>query len=265
MLEEMHNEHGCCQKGGRCCKRGGRLALFIVGLVLLAGVLAVSILRDRFVNPQLRQVTITGQGRVAYVPDIAVVTLGVQIDKVAQPAEALNQLNGRMEAITKAVKDLGVEEKDINTQNYSLYPQYDYKDNVSTVSGYNANQQLAIKVRDYNENPGRLSQIIAAASKAGANQVNSLAFDSSRLNDLRQEARLAAIADAKSKSTALAEAAGVRLGRVMSWWENLYQPSYDYGKGGLGGVGSGVAVDPQIPSGNQEILVEMGVTYSLKK
>ncbi len=265
MHEEMHHEHGCCQPGGRCCKHGGRVALIVIALVLLAGILLVSLLRDRFINPQLRQVTITGQGRVAYVPDMAVVTLGVQIDKVAQPAEALNQLNSRMAAITKAVRALGVEEKDINTQNYSLYPQYDYKDNVSTVSGYSANQQLAIKVRGYNEDPERLSRIIAAASQAGANQVNSLAFDASNLNDLRQEARIAAIADAQAKSTALAEAAGVRLGRVMSWWENLYQPSYDYGKGGLGGVGSGVAVDPQIPSGNQEILVEMGVTYSLKK
>jgi hypothetical protein len=116
-----------------------RFVLTLVGIIFLAGIISVAILRDRIVNQQFRSVSVTGQGRVSYNPDLAVVTLGVQIDKVAKPEEALNQLNTKVNNIIKAVKALGVKDENIQTQNYSLYPQYDYKDNVSNVSGYNAN------------------------------------------------------------------------------------------------------------------------------
>ena len=244
-----------------CCGHKPRLILPIIGLILLTGIIVVSIIRDRIVSQQFRQVTINGQGKVTYAPDLALVNLGVQIDKVVKPEEALNQLNTKMESIIKALKDIGISEENIQTQNYSLYPQYDYKDNVSTVSGYSANEQLVVKVVDYNKNPEKLSQVIAAASKAGANQVNGLFFEASNINDLKQEARIKAIEDARNKSQVLAETAGVKLKKVVGWWENFIQPtpyySYD-GKGGAAGVG------PQIPAGDREVIVEIGVTYNLK-
>ena len=240
--------------------------LMLIGLILLAGIIVISILRDKIVNNSFRQVTINGQGKIAYVPDLAIVTLGVQIDKAARAEDALDQLNAKMENIIKKVKELGILENDIQTQNYSLYPQYDYKDNISTVSGYNANQQLVIKVTNYDKDPGRLNKVIAAASKAGANQVAGLTFDSSILNELKQKARVEAIKDAKNKSGELAAAAGVELKEIGGWWENTIQPlpysSYADGKGGMGA--SGGAIDPQITVGSREIIVEVGVTYNLK-
>jgi len=258
----MNNKECVCTQDGRAT----RAAIMIVGMLLLAGVITVAILRDRIVNQQFRAVTVTGQGKVSYNPDIAVVTLGVQIDKMAKPEEALNQLNNKVDSIIKAVKGQGITEDNIQTQNYSLYPQYDYKDNVSAVSGYNANQQLIIKVTDYDKNPGRLSSVIATASKAGANQINSLSFDAANINDLKQQARIAAIADAKSKSSALAQAAGVRLEDITGWYENLVSPmpvysSVDYGKGGMGGAG---VSSPATPAGSREVIIEIGVTYNIK-
>jgi hypothetical protein len=262
-------EKKCCENGaGGCCghRRGARIVVIIVGLVLLAAVIVTALLRDRLVSPSYRQVTITGQGRVAYTPDLAVVTLGVQIDKVAKADEALNQLNVKMDSIIKAVKALGVTDDNIQTQNYSLYPQYDYKDNVSSVSGYNANEQLVIKVTGYDKDQNKLNQVIAAASKAGANQVNNLVFDASNLNDIKQEARLKAISDAKSKSTALAEAAGVKLKSIAGWYENMVTPVpmyVDYAaKGGMGAGGG--AIDAQTPSGSREVVIEIGVNYNIK-
>lgn len=243
---------------------GGRIAIVIIGLVLLAAVVVAAILRDRLVNQQWRTVTVNGQGRVAYNPDLAVVTLGVQIDKVAQPDEALNQLNTKVSSIIGAVKAVGVEPESIQTQNYSLYPQYDYKDNISTVSGYNANQQLVIKVTGYDADQAKLSRVIAAASKAGANQVSSLTFDSSEMNELKQQARIAAISDAKDKSGSLAETAGVELEDIVGWYENYINPSpvystYDYGKGGMQAGGA-----PETPAGEREVVIEVGVTYNIK-
>lgn len=273
--EEKKCSCGCgCECGGECscgcgcecgCGKKRHSAAKIIGIILLAAVIICAILRDRIVNQQFKAVTITGQGKVSYTPDLAIVTLGVQIDKVAKPDEALNQLNTKVADIIKAVEAIGIAAADIQTQNYSLYPQYDYKDNVSTVSGYNANEQLVIKVSGYDQNKDKLSQVIAAASKAGANQVNNLTFDASNMNDLKQEARVKAIADAKEKSAALADSAGVRLREVTGWYENLVSPmaSYSTTEYGKGGMGAG-AVSPQTPAGDREVVIEIGVTYNIK-
>ena len=260
-------DKGCCDDK-KCCGHNHKYKNItkIIGLILLAAIIIAAILRDRIVNQQFKTVTISGQGKVTYTPDLAIVNLGVQIDKVAKPEDALNQLNTKVASIMTAVKAVGVAPEDIQTQNYSLYPQYDYKDNVSTVSGYNANEQLVIKVTGYDQDQNRLSQVIAAASKAGAKQVNNLSFDASNMNDLKQEARVKAIADAKAKSTALADSAGVRLQDITGWYENLVSPmslysTADYGKGGLG---AGGAVAPQTPAGDREVIIEIGVTYNIK-
>jgi uncharacterized protein YggE len=103
---------------------------------------------------------------------------------------------------------------------------------------------------------------------AGANQVNSLSFDSSQINDFKQQARILALADAKSKSTSLAAAAGIQLSDITGWYENLISPTDSSSatvdaKGGTSSSGSGGAA-PQTPSGNQEVVIEIGLTYNLK-
>lgn len=256
----------CCGSGVCACGNKNKTIVVIIGLVLLTAVIITAILRDRIVNQQFKNVTVTGQGKVSYTPDIAIVTLGVQIDKVAKPEEALNQLNVKVASIVKEIKTAGINPEDIQTQNYSLYPQYDYKDNVSTVSGYNANEQLVIKVSGYDKNPNKLSQVIAAASRAGANQVNNLSFDASNMNELKQQARIKAIEDAKLKSSALASTAGVELRDITGWYENLINPvpvysSVDYGKGG---IGAGAATPASTPAGDREVIIEIGVTYNIK-
>ena len=243
-----------------------KTAVIIVGLVLLTAIIITAILRDRIVNQQFKNVTVTGQGKVSYTPDIAIVTLGVQIDKVAKPEEALNQLNAKVASIVKEVKASGISPEDIQTQNYSLYPQYDYKDNVSAVSGYDANEQLVVKVNAYDKDPNKLSRVIAAASRAGANQVNNLSFDASNMNDLKQQARIKAIEDAKTKSSALAATAGVELKDITGWYENLINPvplynTADYGKGGMG---AGAIATPSAPAGDRDVIIEIGVTYNIK-
>jgi len=262
---------GGCDCGSACsCDSGhkhcGKFILMLVGILALAGIVTVAILRDRIVNKQYRSVTVIGQGRIQYNPDIAILNLGVQVDKASTSEAALGQLNSNMTAIVKAVKEAGVADAEIQTQNYSLYPQYDYKDNISIVAGYNANQQVVIKVTSYDKDPEKLSRVISAASKAGANQVNSLNFDASNMNDLKQEAKLQAIADAKVRGAVLADAAGVELDDVTGWWENYVSPTpvyMDYAaKGGMGAGGE--TYSASVPAGEREVVIEMNITYSLK-
>jgi hypothetical protein len=252
---------------------GGKIAALIILIVAIAGICIVSIIRDRIVNYPQWTVSVTGQGKIAYSPDVAKVTLGVQIDKVAKAEDALSQLNSKIAKVVAAIKAAGIAEADITTQNYSLYTQYDYvndinKGSTSVVSGYNANEQVLVKITDVINNKERLNKVIAEASQAGANQVLGIYFEPSNLEDLKQQARVKAMADARGKAQSLAGAAGVRLKKVVGWWENVVQapgintPYYD-GKGGMGG-GAGTMVSPTIPTGSQEIIIEESINYQLK-
>jgi uncharacterized protein YggE len=173
-----------------------------------------------------------------------------------------------MNKIIEAVKKSGVKDENIRTENYTLSPQYDVIGGISKVSGYSANQQLSIKIMGIDKDQNLVSNAIASASKAGANQVAGIKFDVSNLNDLKQEARIKAIADAKAKSANIASVAGVRLKKVIGWYENIIKapdgafPYYSYGVGGEGG-GGGLPT-PQIPAGSQEIIIEINLNYEVR-
>ncbi|PIT94476.1 hypothetical protein COT98_03460 [Candidatus Falkowbacteria bacterium CG10_big_fil_rev_8_21_14_0_10_39_9] len=260
MSKIIENDQACCGHHKR-----GKIAIIIVGMVLLAGIVTVAILRDRIVDQPQYQVSVVGQGKISYQPDVANITIGAQIDKVAKADEALKQLNEKMSNIIAALKVSGIKDEDLKTQNYSLLPQYDYIDNVSALSGYNANEQLVVKVNNLSVDPSLVGKVVEAASKAAANQILGISYDISNLEDLKQQARIKAISDAKTKASILARAAGVKLGDIVGWWENLVQaPGYNTiscdAKGGMGGG----AVAPSLPNGNQEIVIEINVSYRLK-
>ena len=245
--------------------KSAKFILLAIAILAVTAITIVSILRERIVSQQFRQVSVIGQGRVSYQPDIAMLTLGVQIDKATSSEEALKQLNDKMSKIVTAVKNENIPDSNISTLNYSLYPQYDYKDNISQVTGYNANQQVTVKIEAYDSDKNLLNRVISAATKAGVNQINSLYFDYSKMNDLKQLARLKAIADAREKGVYMAAAAGVELKDIAGWFENmLVSPTYNsYNQGG-GGMGGGSYTSPQTPVGAQEIVIEINLTYNLK-
>jgi len=241
--------------------------LSLIAMVLLTGIIIISLLRDRFVNNQQWQASFTGQGKVNYQPDIANINMGVQVDKKTKPEDALNELNKKINNIIKAIKDQGVPADNIKTQNYTLALVYDYVNNVSKLAGYSANQIITVKVENINQNQNIINKIVSVASQASVNQINGIVFEASNIEDLKQEARIEAIADAKSKADKLSREMGISLGKVVGWWEN-YQPVKDiYGSygGGLGMGGGGEAgASPVIPSGSQEIVVEVNISYKIK-
>lgn len=245
-----------------------RFILKLLGILLLSGIIIVSIIRDRIVNNPQYQVSVNGQGKVTYTADIAIVTLGVQVDKIKTAEDALKQLNDKMNKIIEAVKKSGIKDENIRTENYILSPQYDLIGGISKVTGYSANQQLSIKAEGIDKDENSVSNAIKAASAAGSNQITGIKFDVSNLNDLKQEARLKAIADAKSKSSSIAQAAGVKLKKIVGWYENIVKapdgpiPYYGYGLGG--GAEASMSSSPQISSGSQEIIIEINLNYEVR-
>lgn len=235
----------------------------LVGLVCLLVIILAAIFRDRFINPPMWQVSVIGRGEISYTPDTAKVNVGVQVDKVYAADVALKRLNDTVDKIIIAVSQLGIDKKDIQTQNYSLYSEYNYIENVSSLAGYSANQQLVVTINNFSEDPDMVSKVISAATKAGANQINNVIFESSEIEKLKQEARIKAIADAKSKANQLSTATDVKLGKIVGWWENFiqtpdnYYPYYD----GKGGGDTGTA---NIPSGMYTLIVDMNLNYQIK-
>ncbi len=266
MNEILHEDraHHSCNCSSKKDKSAMKWLFFIFLVLSLSAVVVVSILRDKIVNNFPNQVAVNGQGKVSYQPDIAHVVLGVQIDKVEKSEEALKMLNEKVNQIISNLLTLGIETKDIKNQTYSLYPFYDYVEGVNTQTGYNANQQIVVRVNGIDNNFNLLNKVIAESAKAGANQVLGVSFESSKIEELKQEARILAITDARSKATVLASAIGVTLGDTVGWWENTVSPSpyQDFssysGSGGAGGT-------PIINSGSYDVIVELGINYQIAK
>jgi len=178
-----------------------RLALpttVVWGLFFLAGNYIES-------TPRI-QASISGIGetKVAEKPDIASVTLGVQTGRQESSQEAMETLEEQMNAVLGAVKALEIPENDIQTSGFSLYPAYDWIEGKQVPRGYEASQNVTIKVR----NPGKVGDVISAATKAGANNVSGIQFLMDDMAALRDRARSESIAKAKKQAEDLAEELG---------------------------------------------------------
>jgi len=95
-----------------------KFVLLLAGMVLLAGVVIISIIKDRIIDNPHYQISVTGQGKVQYKSDIAIITLGVQIDKAKTAEIALNEMNNKMNQVISELKKSGIKEENIQTQNY---------------------------------------------------------------------------------------------------------------------------------------------------
>lgn len=240
-----------------------KIWLLLIAMILVTAIIIISLLRDRIINPMNWQVSFTGQGKMFYEPDIANIMFGVRVDKKDKAEDALNELNEKINKIFEALETKNIPRSDIKTQNYSLYPQYDMINNISTLSGYSANQVVVVKLRGIKENSALPSEIIKAAGAAGINQIDGITFEPSNMEELKQEARVLAIQDAKNKADNLSSKIGVKLGKIVSWWEN-YNPYPIPYYGDMGGYGGGEKGGAMLPSGTQEIIVEVTISYLVK-
>ena len=212
-------------------------------------------------DQQIYSITISGEGKVTAKPDIGQISLGVQTEKL-KVVDAQKENTDKVNALTKALKDFGIKDEDIQTLQYTIYPQYEWTNNKQQLKGYNVNQTVAVKVRDLD----KIGPIIESAGRIGVNQIGDLNFTIDDPEKLRQQAREKALDNAKQKAEALAKIAGSRLGKVISFSEdNVGGGPYPMYKdlsldiGGRGGAESAPAIQP----GSQDIIINATVTYEL--
>jgi len=205
-------------------------------------------------------IAISAEGKVTARPDIASISAGVLTEKKTV-AEAQKENTAKMNAIIAKIKSLGVADEDIKTTNYSIYPQYDWIDNRQVERGFQVSQNVEVKVRDL----AKIPDVLTAAGELGANQVGGVTFTIDDPEELRQQARLKGLEAAKTKAQALADAAGVKLGKVVGFSEGAgYTPSpMFYAKDAAMGLGGGGGAAPSIESGSQDVIVNVSVVYEI--
>ncbi len=167
------------------------------------------------VNPlpaALPSITVTGKGEIHSQPDMARVNIG-GITQEITAAEALNKNTEAVEKLMAALMEHKIADKDIQTSNFSVSPQYDYdrSNQAPRLTGYRVMNQVRVAVRRIEEVGALLDRVVTA----GANQINQVTFEIDEAESLRDTARQMAIRDAQRKAALYAKEAQVRLGPVL--------------------------------------------------
>jgi uncharacterized protein len=184
-------------------------------------------------------ISVTGEGEVTAVPDIGEFSFSVQSEGVDAAAAQADSAT-KMDAIVAYLKEAGVEEKDIKTENYNLYPKYRYENRPCAYGmycppsepiedGFEVSQTVRVKVRDIE----KAGDLIAGVGGRGATNLSGLTFTIDDTAALKNEARTAAITDAKAKAKVLADQLDVRIVKMVGYYEDEgYNPVPYYGMGG---------------------------------
>ena len=165
-------------------------------------------------------ISVSGEATIAVAPDTAIIRVGVT--STGKTAREASEANARqMTAVLAAIKQSGIDDRDIQTSQLSLQPQYDpNRAGTARLTGFLAGNQVSIKVRDI----GKLAPVLDSAIAAGANEMSGIEFVVSEQSRMLDRARGDAIADARRKADLYAQAAGVKLGPVVAITEEGAAP-----------------------------------------
>ncbi len=164
---------------------------------------------------QAATVKVVGAATLSATPDMASFTTGV-VTTAKTAAEAIKANSQSVAAVIAAVKEAGIEGRDISTSNFSVQPQYVYPKAGSNerprLTGFEVRNTVQVRVRDLSVLGGLLDKMVGA----GANEASGLTFMLSDRSKLEEDARVAAVENAVAQAKRIAEAAGLRLTRVIS-------------------------------------------------
>ncbi len=207
----------------------------------------------------LGKLFVSATGRAAQAPDQATVSAGV-VSQGRTAGDAMRQNAGQMNAAYNALKASGIAQRDIQTSQMSLRPQYDYQDRKAPViTGYEVRNTVTARTNDLN----RVGAMLDSLVSAGVNNINGVTFSIRDSGAAKNKARIDAIGQAKAKAEGMARAAGVRLGRILEIRENTNsfnpQPQMMMARSMEGG-----SAPTPISAGEQTLSVTVNITYALQ-
>jgi uncharacterized protein YggE len=219
--------------------------------------------------------SVEGEGKVTATPNIASVSFSVN-EEAEDVGTAQETATEKMNAALEFVKGTGVEDKDVKTTGYSISPQYEWvpaycpqnvvgapcRPGEQQLTGYQVSQSVTIKVRDTD----KVGALLTGLGDLDIQNLSGPNFQIDDMTALKDQARGMAIKDAKEKARVLAKDLKVRLVRVTGFWESS-DPGYPmaYGLGGDFAVAKTEAsIAPNLPTGENEVVVRVTVTYEIR-
>jgi len=213
-------------------------------------------------SQNLSGVSATGTGKAVGEPDIALLTVGVNVQRPTVE-QARDDAAAAQKAVIDSLKANGVQDKDVQTVQFSVNPQYDHRSpDGPRIIGYQVNNVVTAKVRDL----AKTSKAIDDATRAGGNDavVQNVSFTIDDPESLREQARRQAVQKAKAQAEQMADAAGEKLGKLLSISESSNNPvPTNFRSIPPPNTGSATAFDTPIETGELEISVTVSVLYAI--
>src|SRR5688572_3428133 len=201
---------------------------------------------------------VVATGEVNRVPDVAHINAGV-VTTAPSATAALEQNARQMASVRQALRNAGIADRDIQTSSINLFPDYrhDERGGNPQIIGYRASNEVMVKFRDIKSTGKILDALVAQ----GANQISGPMLSIDKPEAALDEARLAALAQARSRAELYARAAGKRVGRILSISEaGGMQVPMARMRAQAGNVAESTSIDP----GEQSVSVSLAVSFELE-
>jgi uncharacterized protein YggE len=230
------------------------------GLILGALLTFPTLAKAADPDKMTRHISVSASATVSAQPDIAMISTGV-VSEADTAREALTQNTAAMKRLIDGLKGAGIDAKDIQTVSFNVEPRYEQSGSYEKkrrspgIIGYRVTNQVRITSRDI----AKLGQVLDETVSLGANQIGGIEFVVSKAETLKDDARRAAVENARRRATLFAAAAGVELGEVISISENVQSV------GPRGPVMARMAADSvPIEGGSQALEASVQITWALK-
>jgi len=241
------------------------MVIFLVAVVGVAIFIAISLWQS-FSGDYPREITVEATGKAYVVPDIAEITLGLDVEAPTAD-EAVQKNSETMNKVSDALVAVGIPKEDIKTSYYNLAPKYNWTETRGSVQeGFLLSHSVVVQIRDFE----KIGEVISKSTEAGANIFSGVQFTIDDPESAKTLAREEAVAKAKEKANVIAEQSGLSIGKVLNYYE--YQDGYGtpmYYEKSMAmdmaeeSVGSAIT-PPSIEPGQQEVQLTVSLTYRLK-
>lgn len=232
---------------------------FLLSVLVLGSLLTACTPSSITVQPQpyQRTIVVTGTGMVTLTPDIAYIYIGVETED-ASATVAMEQNNTQAQAVIDVIKSFGVESKDIQTTNFSIYPSPIYDENYNEIgSTYVVYNTIYVTMRDLEQ----LGDLLDSAIQSGANTISGISFDVADKTEAISQARFAAVEDARRQADELADATDVKIGEVqsISYYDSTPYVYLDYARADYASASSA-----PIEAGSMQVTTTVTIVYELE-
>lgn len=215
-------------------------------------------------------ISVNGKGEILAKPDIASINYSV-IENAKTAKEAQDKATEKSNKTLEALKSMGIEDKDIKTVGYNIYPKYENSFTACTqyycppskseIVGYEVSQSFEVKIRKIEKS----GDVLAKIGQMNVSNISGISFVIDDIEKIKAQAKEEAIKDAKNKASKLSKDLGVKIKKITSYYDNS-DNMYGYASGMGGDMMSAKAttISPEIPTGENKITSNVTITYEIE-